>query len=794
MLDLIECGRNKLEDSILMTWALRRYEHAQAQCGDLSRSMEEAWFDDLTLRRWIDANDREILTELFRVLPVRRFSNLKPAIVKRWEAWSGPLAYHARTVLLESQLEEVLPLFARHIEGNLLDADKTLAVIESVTRLPESIGRELIDDATGRISELKDGSVTRQMLLQALLRPTAVLDPGRLLRLTDLCARAVRGGQDDVERLSKATCFALLGNAVLLDYARYLIESADAQPFRLLQPLFTDGAPLEECDRILAKTDPWPGAKELLEKHGSVSAATEMALPIIKIIQSIDGAKDDDMACFAVAAVLSAFERDEIDADRFSMEEALTVLTLDLPDNRHLRGLKHRLGAFAPRDVARAVSERMPTVRNAWGGVHLARLAGELRLVDAIPILIDSLVGERGDFLCEAAQKSLVRIGEPAQLALIAQWDEFDASQKIYGRGVLEQVGGQHAREFAIERFRELFHDDIGSWCELAEAAPDERLIELLEPEVRRKQTEIDESFYCLCVLTGREHVKLMDIRKRVIEHRQRILKRQSDFAAGNFRQSNTVTLALKCERCRDVNRYEVKDIVAGRSKTEPAFFVCDEFPCASCGEWPDFEFTTETYIAMTAAMITLAAGKEAAKNKSKGPLRLVDVNYRWERRPAPEVLAELKTAVAEDPENIVNQLRLGRFQHVFDRRRHAAECYSRALEIEPDSMEAGLGMAHVMAGNGDQKGAYNRLCAMLERKGKWRFFRVDELGPKNLVEEFAWLYNELQSALRLRGRPLLHTSFLQSNAKVGRNVPCPCGSGKKYKKCCGGRMSAMQH
>jgi uncharacterized protein YecA (UPF0149 family) len=22
---------------------------------------------------------------------------------------------------------------------------------------------------------------------------------------------------------------------------------------------------------------------------------------------------------------------------------------------------------------------------------------------------------------------------------------------------------------------------------------------------------------------------------------------------------------------------------------------------------------------------------------------------------------------------------------------------------------------------------------------------------------------------------------------KVGRNEPCPCGSGKKYKKCCGG-------
>jgi uncharacterized protein len=32
------------------------------------------------------------------------------------------------------------------------------------------------------------------------------------------------------------------------------------------------------------------------------------------------------------------------------------------------------------------------------------------------------------------------------------------------------------------------------------------------------------------------------------------------------------------------------------------------------------------------------------------------------------------------------------------------------------------------------------------------------------------------------------HTSELRrSTPKVGRNDPCPCGSGKKYKRCCGG-------
>jgi preprotein translocase subunit SecA len=38
------------------------------------------------------------------------------------------------------------------------------------------------------------------------------------------------------------------------------------------------------------------------------------------------------------------------------------------------------------------------------------------------------------------------------------------------------------------------------------------------------------------------------------------------------------------------------------------------------------------------------------------------------------------------------------------------------------------------------------------------------------------------------QGSPSAHTSEPRRNvSKAGRNDPCPCGSGKKYKKCCGG-------
>lgn len=36
------------------------------------------------------------------------------------------------------------------------------------------------------------------------------------------------------------------------------------------------------------------------------------------------------------------------------------------------------------------------------------------------------------------------------------------------------------------------------------------------------------------------------------------------------------------------------------------------------------------------------------------------------------------------------------------------------------------------------------------------------------------------------RANPFTPSAIAKGRAKVGRNDPCPCGSGKKYKKCCG--------
>jgi tetratricopeptide (TPR) repeat protein len=787
VVDLIDCAKGKLDEPHVMRWALRRYQQAESRGPQHCRPMEEAWFHDLALRRWLDGGDAEILDDAFRILPSRLFANLRPTIAERWSGWSGHLGASATPVLAEGPVDEVCQLLSRHLETSPLDLEKTAAVLNALIRLPRSDALPLLAEATARVAQLQDQSLAKRVLSQELLRPTAALNPEALVPLVEMYARGLRDDPTEGARLLRRIHGARFGNTALIDKATELIERCDGQPLLSLQRLFASDAPLEDCDHILADSEPWPAARALLERQRSASAVAETDFAIVTVMDSLEAADPADMASFAVAAVLHAFEREEIGAAGLSLEGALDVLALDLPDNRHAPQLTERLAAFPDGDVARGVEERMAEVWDEWGAVHLATLAGELRLVETIPMLIDCLDGEEaGDILCEAAETALIRIGESAALAFSTRWDRLEDSQKICARSVLETVGGAPALDFAIKRFQDVFRDDHEGWCSLAAAVPDRQLVDLLAPHLRRRQPMIDEFFHLLCTLTGQEHADLPSIRERVRTRRERDRAREAAIAAGDFRElDGSLDLALRCEECGDVNRYEVKSLIAGRSASAPSCFVGDDIPCASCGRWVDFELTSEARMQMMGAMLRRVIAAESGQDVAEGPVKLINVKYRWQTRPAPEVLAEIKEALARRPQDVVNHLRLARAQYVLGRPGRARACYAQALLIEPDSLEAGLGLAQIAADIGERRPAFDKLCALLERKSRWRFFRTDELSPQGLAEDLAQLYNKLRCELGVRDRTLLHTATARGGAKVGRNDPCPCGSGRKYKKCC---------
>jgi hypothetical protein len=58
----------------------------------------------------------------------------------------------------------------------------------------------------------------------------------------------------------------------------------------------------------------------------------------------------------------------------------------------------------------------------------------------------------------------------------------------------------------------------------------------------------------------------------------------------------------------------------------------------------------------------------------------------------------------------------------------------------------------------------------------QWRYRKIKEIGRRSLLLAGVSPRHELKS-------PLVPAT---ASEKTGRNDPCPCGSGRKYKKCCG--------
>ncbi len=67
------------------------------------------------------------------------------------------------------------------------------------------------------------------------------------------------------------------------------------------------------------------------------------------------------------------------------------------------------------------------------------------------------------------------------------------------------------------------------------------------------------------------------------------------------------------------------------------------------------------------------------------------------------------------------------------------------------------------------------------------RRMEADGVNFKSIRQMKKWMKDH-EAQLRAEGNPEQHhiDPVVHDGPKIGRNDPCPCGSGKKYKKCCG--------
>ncbi len=72
------------------------------------------------------------------------------------------------------------------------------------------------------------------------------------------------------------------------------------------------------------------------------------------------------------------------------------------------------------------------------------------------------------------------------------------------------------------------------------------------------------------------------------------------------------------------------------------------------------------------------------------------------------------------------------------------------------------------------------------DKEGSVEFVARFELGGRTIAHHEKAFFRKINDAWFFVDGHEVPETYVRSAPKVGRNDPCPCGSGKKYKFCCG--------
>jgi tetratricopeptide (TPR) repeat protein len=783
MKNIIAAAKDKLDDPVIIEWAIYYYRDLPVHYQDEKNRIETEWFNEFFIAQMVERGETDVLTQLFWELPPEHFSNLKGIIIKNWPIWPTSLVCAAAQVLAAIAPEALLPLY----DSDLTNCQRGKAVdllrLASVDRLLDKGVDDALVNTLHQLSQLviqRSNDFKTSMLINPLIR-TSKLIPEEELKL--LITAGLQTENSERRRIDafKALFIGQFGHDEFLDM---VIDRDDyVSPLRLtaLQPFFDDSAPLAEFDNWLNTLPNFEIALKFLESLSEKSTGCRVLLGLLRDSREIAAKLSSKIKTqLAFAACLHGLTRAELAIDDFDLPTTVNLLAVDLLNPRWGKTLTEHLRCFDQQSVIAALTTRIEQDSNNYGAIHVAKAIGVLGWHDFVDSLITATADNQGDYLCEAASKSLRQIGSAAQAALIDQWDKLDRSQQIYGQYVIKSFNGPAAVAFAVARFSELLADDVESACELFVAAPDLQLLNLLKSEIRRKQPMIDRAYYISVRLLEHNDPDFQVVKDRVLAEYQRVKNVRANIDDGGFLDDNSLVIELECPQCMDVNRCEIKGVVSSDDKN-PIYLVNDEFPCPSCGQDVEFKLAPMAFMALTAEFMKMTADADYHR-RHDARIKFINCRVDGQVMPLATGLATIRNHLAENPNDAKQWLFLGNLLSHLNRPKATVSAFQNALNLEPNAIDVVYALAKTLSEQGFEAEAFEILQGALEDRSAWIF-----LSPSsNFPQLFADIYNHLRNVLKKHGLAALHPTALTLPKKPGRNDSCPCGSGKKYKKCCG--------
>ena len=278
-------------------------------------------------------------------------------------------------------------------------------------------------------------------------------------------------------------------------------------------------------------------------------------------------------------------------------------------------------------------------------------------------------------------------------------------------------------------------------------------------------------------------------IEKSLAEHQKEVGQRLETFGRDpKALFEKTVKVELKCLQCHKVYHYDVENIyIPSKGKGDPR--IGDKIVCKNCRAVNRYEVTPMGDLAITSHLVMMVALAEKGEkvDPQRMPIKIVETGLTDGRRMSFEDgLKYYQKEIQRSPDDPALRVGYGNILLKEGEGEEAMRHYREALRLDPMAVEAYYCIGEYEGDRGRISLAYEYFKKAADRMHNGHYYRTkDPEQMKQAIFDNLQHFGEILGETSGRG-PLPDSSEVVRVEKVGRNAPCPCGSGKKYKKCCG--------
>lgn len=785
-----------MKDPLMVRWVLRRLEETYDIDALQAEKIEGQLFSDISIKHLLDRSDDELLTTLLHQLPAKRFSNNLNTLIARWPEWTDTVAYWSAQIIAQLDPEEAYKLFSAYlVSGQYGDLNRFYGVVESLKYLKDEdskrISNALIDDYIRASLPDEEKSFSLSFILK-LAWEYEHLGFDDMLHQFLLTSR--KGGGDQYEADLSLLCRLFVGSEIDFNLICDRYHGYPAQTYASMSAFFKPWCPLSDIDSTIKSLRSHKYKNVISFFNENCDAISNQ-----RVRNVLNGLLDDETVTgtldkkeqkpffysFILGCLTTSMRIDRIDLENFSLSQVIDFLSADIEEIPFFDSFVAFIRKQNRDGVTRHLIDNLGGNINNYGGSHIIEMMGELKYDKFLPRLVKGLDAET-DFIFLAAQRALLKYGDKALDCIIANFKNMNISARISALSVVRKIGGPKVAQLVDEYFDDLWPENKEMLLEVIEAVPDQKLMERLAPKTNKGQFLIDRSYIILNKLLGHESLEVDSLTKKLYKHEKKKQDYRKLIEKGPLIATVRpyIDVELKCRNCGDQNTYKVKQIMVSHKKNSPPY-IAEEITCVNCNKISEFDFTAQGLMAIMAETLRLGlfeAGEEREKAMEKGPIKYMATKMKGKEIGLEEGIQAYLSAIENDPADPDNYVGLGNVYRNTNQYAKAEGYFRKTLEIDPSYMEPYYCLALIARTRKDYKSAFQ----WLEKGRKYiqtaKYRKEFDMEKTAFARDYAALYNEVMEKSGKRG-VALHPGIF--HAKLGRNDPCPCGSGKKYKKCC---------